>query len=106
MSCNSGYPFLATHGLQSPENSISCGRRRRWCSSSGDRRQDVDGGMEKFPSGTVSNRKFPEAGVAATRSDQVGDVARGVGAMAIKGYDKVQLCCVDVQTKELSSGNP
>lgn len=30
------------------------------------------------------------AGVAATRSDQVGDVARGVGAMAIKGYDKAR----------------
>ena len=31
-----------------------------------------------------------EAGVAATRSDQVGDVARGVGAMAIKGVDKAR----------------
>jgi len=30
------------------------------------------------------------AGVAATRTDQVGDVARGVGAMAIKGVDKAR----------------
>eukprot|EP00913_Durusdinium_trenchii_P016807 g15797.t1 len=30
------------------------------------------------------------AGVAATRSDAVGDAARGVGALTLKGYDKAR----------------